>query len=281
VAAVTGSLPELATPPSAVLQRDSSVDHTGPVVHALVTSAWVSCGCATTVLPDGCVDVVWLHGDLVVAGPTTAAVQVPPSGQERPFGVRLRTGAAEAALGVPANVLRDLHVPLAEVYGSNVGLRVQDRVARAQGSDTRAGLQALMKQVAGLAVAEQPDLLVHEAARRLAGPHALLPQVARDLDISERQLRRRFERSVGYGPRMLGRVRRLQQALARHERAPGMALAELASAAGYADQAHLSREVRQLSGMTPRQLLACGARAAGERAETFKTCTRGDHRIVA
>lgn len=36
-----------------------TVHHTGPVVDALdalFASVWVSCGCATTVLPDGCAD---------------------------------------------------------------------------------------------------------------------------------------------------------------------------------------------------------------------------------
>ena len=250
------------------------------MIDAVLASAWASCGCLTTVLPDGCVDVVWLDGDLVVAGPATAAVSVPASVGERPFGVRLRTGAVEAVLGVPADGLRDVDVPLTELHGSKVGANVQERVARATRSGTRAGLRVLVEQLAGLAVAGHPDLLVREAARRLTVPHSLLPQVARDLGVSERQLRRRFARSVGYGPRLLGRVHRLQRVLRCHERAPGMTLAELACTAGYADQAHMSREVRQLSGMTPRQLLASGSRAAGERAGSFKTCGRGEHRLL-
>jgi AraC-like DNA-binding protein len=250
------------------------------VTDALFASGWASCGCPTVVLPDGCVDVVWVHGDLVVAGPATTAVPVPASLGEQPFGVRLRTGAVEGALGVPADVLRDVDVPFADLHGSKVGERVRGRVARARRSGTRAGLLELMEQVAGLAVAGQPDLLVREAARRLAVPGTVLLQVARDLDVSERQLRRRFARSVGYGPRMLGRAHRLQRILTRQERAPNMPLAELAAAAGYADQSHMSREVRQLSGMTPRQLLASGVRAAGEKAESFKTCGRADHRLL-
>ncbi len=256
------------------------MDHTGPVIDPLFASGWVSCGCPTRVLPDGCVDVVWVHGGLVVAEPATTAVEVPASVGKRPFGVRWRTGAVEAALGVPADVLRDLDVPLADLHGPKIGATVQEPVARARRSGTRAGLRVLMTQVAGLAVAQQPDLLVREAARRLFVPDTLLSQVARDLDISERQLRRRFTRSVGYGPRTLARVHRLQQVLLRHERVPSMALAELSSAAGYADQAHMSREVRRLAGMIPRQLLASGARAAGERAGSFKTCGRSDHRLL-
>jgi AraC-like DNA-binding protein len=93
------------------------------------------------------------------------------------------------------------------------------------------------------------------------------------LGISERQLRRRFADAVGYGPKTLARVLRFQRFLAlaagedRAAAARGGSgdLAGLAFAAGYADQAHLTRECRQLSGRTPAELLATGAGPAGER----------------
>jgi AraC-like DNA-binding protein len=86
---------------------------------------------------------------------------------------------------------------------------------------------------------------------------------ALDLGVSERQLRRRFEDAVGYGPKTLARVLRFQRFLALA--AGGGDLARLALSAGYADQAHLTRECRRLAGRTPVALLASGAPAAGER----------------
>lgn len=121
---------------------------------------------------------------------------------------------------------------------------------------------------------------MREAVRRLAAAQARLPVVARDPGIGERQLRRRFERSVGYGWRAFLRVHRLQRALAVHERSPGISLADLSAAAGYADQAHMSREVRRLSGLTPMQLVDSGVRVAGEGAGSFKTCGRAEHRLI-
>jgi AraC-like DNA-binding protein len=93
------------------------------------------------------------------------------------------------------------------------------------------------------------------------------------LGLSERQLRRRFADAVGYGPKTLARVLRFQRflALAAANRAgagrwrEGDGLAGLAFAAGYADQAHLTRECRRLAGRTPSELVASGAGAAGER----------------
>ena len=60
-------------------------------------------------------------------------------------------------------------------------------------------------------------------------------------------LRRRFDDSVGYGPKTLQRVLRLWQFLA----ASGTDIAAAAIDAGYADQAHLTRECRVLTGLAP------------------------------
>jgi len=66
--------------------------------------------------------------------------------------------------------------------------------------------------------------------------------------LSQRQLLRRCLPAFGYGPKTLARILRAQRALAlaRSARRPGFA--EVAVAAGYADQAHLSREIRALTG---------------------------------
>ena len=242
----------------------------------MLVGGWASCGCGTRVLPDGCLDVVWVHENLLVAGPATTPVLVPdwPDGQA--FGVRLKVGAVEAALGVPADELRDLDVPLAALQGR----RVSDRVARAARGGARAGLRVLVGEIVAMARSDRPDLLVREAARRLQDPLARMPEVARELGLGERQLRRRFERSVGYGWRTFARVDRLQRTLLLHARSPDAPLSQLAVAAGYADQPHMSREVRSLSGLTPQQLIASGARPAGERSGSFKTCGQAAHRLL-
>ena len=92
---------------------------------------------------------------------------------------------------------------------------------------------------------------------------------ARAAGLSERQLRRRFERAVGYGPSTLARVLRFQRFLRRAHAPESRAapLARLAAEAGYADQAHLARECRRLSGLSPSSLLATGATPAGEPTE--------------
>jgi AraC-like DNA-binding protein len=77
--------------------------------------------------------------------------------------------------------------------------------------------------------------------------------VADALGWSERQLHRRSLAAFGYGLKVLQRVLRFDRAVRMARRGAG--LADVAYAAGYADQAHLAREVRSLAGMPMTALL--------------------------
>ncbi|MFJ9786304.1 helix-turn-helix domain-containing protein [Amycolatopsis sp. NPDC101161] len=114
------------------------------------------------------------------------------------------------------------------------GARVADAAALlARGEADPAGIAA---KLGAPARATSPDV----AATRIEEPSA----------VSERRLRRRFVQAVGYGPATYLRVARFQRAVALAPRVAG--LAALAAAAGYSDQAHLSRDCRALTGLTPR-----------------------------
>lgn len=229
-----------------------------------IACGWVSDGSEARVLPDACVDVVLAADRLLVAGPATSVVEVAATPAQHGCGVRFRVGAAGAALGLPVDLLRDLTVPLEDVWGRE-GRNLSMRVADAPDAE-----QALAVLVRGLV---EPRASLDPVARGAAVLSTRRPfsQVSLELGFSERQLRRRVEQAVGYGPRMLVRILRLQRFLQAIEREPATTtLSQLAVGAGYADQAHLARECRTLSGRTPSALRAAGATAAGERmSESF------------
>jgi methylphosphotriester-DNA--protein-cysteine methyltransferase len=106
--------------------------------------------------------------------------------------------------------------------------------------------------------AERPDGLVAAAVAQLRRPDPRrVGEISEELGISERQLRRRFNAAVGYGPKTLARVLRFQQMLVlARRRASRSGLDRLAVDAGYADQAHMTAECTRLAGMPPAQLLA-------------------------
>ena len=88
------------------------------------------------------------------------------------------------------------------------------------------------------------------AARAQAG------EVAAQVGLSDRQLRRRCEAAVGYGPKMLQRVLRFRRFVSLADAAGGTAdLAQAAVDSGYADQPHLTRETARLAGLSPAALV--------------------------
>jgi AraC-like DNA-binding protein len=230
-----------------------------PPIARHVMCLWTRHGApAARVLPDGCADIVWTGEALIVAGPATEAVVPRVAADATKVGIRFRTGAAARALGLPAAELRDETVGLEEIWGAR-GRELAERAAEADGASER--LELLSSAVADVAA---PDPLVRAAVRELARPRTRVAELCRSLAISERQLRRRIEDAVGYSPRTLARVLRLQRFLRLAER-DGDDLARLAAEAGYSDQAHLTRDCRDLCGLPAGALLSAGAVPAGER----------------
>jgi AraC-like DNA-binding protein len=196
------------------------------------------------VLPDGCVDIVWIgNHPPVVAGPATREVLAPLPAGSTVIGVRFRPGWAAASLGVPAEELLNKEVPLLDLWGSSAQPLAEARLPFV--SDT------LARRFCGQpaphpAVRIATDFL---GRAKLARVHEL----ARLTGLSERQLQRRFREAVGYGPKTFQRIVRLQRLLALN--AAACSPADRAVSAGYADQAHMCREVRTLTGCTPEALL--------------------------
>ena len=218
-------------------------------LHCLWVSVAPPCEAESIqVLPDACTDLVWQSGvGAFVAGPDTG----PASTEWRPdtvfVGARFRPGAGGAALGVPLSELLDQRVDADDLPGVPRG--------RLPGSLSPEEAMRRIAAIAAQMVTERPpDRLVLEATRLLGRPGARAELVAGQLGIGERQLRRRCQAAVGYGPRMLNRVLRFRRFVSRIDAGGAVDLATIAAEAGYADQAHLTRESNELAGLTPAAL---------------------------
>lgn len=211
------------------------------------------------VVPDGCIDLVWRNGRLQVAGPDTTAFMSALEPGATIVGLRFRPGVAGTALGLPASELRDTRVALDAVWG-RPGSELEERLGCAVAGHERRRL--LESTIASRRPSlDLPDPLVLAASRGLGLPGSRVGSISRAVGMSERQLLRRFKAAVGYGPKTLDRVLRFQRFLAgaRAVMRGDENLAGIAAELGYADQAHLTRECVELSGLTPRQLLVPGA----------------------
>jgi AraC-like DNA-binding protein len=194
------------------------------------------------VLPDGCQDLIWLGDRLIVAGPDTRPQLTTGPAGARYVGLRFAPGTGPAALGVPADELRDHRVPLEAIWPGAEVRRLTERIADA--ADPAPLLESVAADRMDRAGPLDPAIRL-VVARLRAG--ATVRSVAGTLGLSPRQLHRRCLTAFGYGPKTLARVLRMSGAVSLA--CGGTPFAAVAAESGYADQAHLSREVRALAGV--------------------------------
>jgi AraC-like DNA-binding protein len=204
------------------------------------------------VVPDGCVDLLWREGRLMVAGPDVTAALPDLRPGSTILGMRFQPGAATKWLGLPMSEIVGHEVELAELWGGrarNVSERLSEKTTTAEQAELLQHL--LLGMTADIEPAARDAAAIFSMAGRAPHEdHSAIPVLLDRLDVSERTLRRRSHDYFGYGPKTLGRILRFQKflSLARSDR--NARLSALAFDAGYADQPHLSREIQALCGMT-------------------------------
>lgn len=212
-------------------------------------------GRAQRILPDGCADIIWIgDSDPVIVGPATRVAVARLAPGTVVVGARLRPGTAPALLDFPADLILDGTAPLRESWGGETD-RLSDAIRQATGAEARRRvLERLL--IGRVAAAPSPDRAMTAAAEWLARiPQGQVREARLATGLSERQVHRRFRAAVGYAPKTFQRIARFQRLLALAERWGAGNRADLAAASGYADQAHMTREIRRLSGRTPTALL--------------------------
>ncbi len=230
------------------------------------------------VLPDGYTDLIFSiareqHATrcaLRAMGMATRAISVPSAGRRLTLGVSFRPGRARALFTAPARELTDRIVPFDALHGDGA-TRLLDRLAGAP--STAARIELLESFLRSATELGGVDPLVAAAGDAIVAHRGQLSldSLTRQAGLGARQLRRRFERALGLGPKRFARIVRFA-ALAdeAHRRAepdgPNLDGADLdwASLAldyGFCDQAHMINEFRRFAGSSPRQHLARRRRA--------------------
>ncbi|GAB3928753.1 helix-turn-helix transcriptional regulator [Kribbella albertanoniae] len=246
-----------------------------PGLAGVVRTVWIQRTGATPHvhrhLPTGGVEIHFpLGGRPQLLGPLTGpAIEVIPA-HTTLVGVRFHPGTAPPLPAVLDDLV-DQHLSLADLWGHTTDRLVE---AMAQAATPERALLYLQAHLLNeFRRTERVDPLVQEAVLALMPwQPTSIDGLATHLALSASQLRRRCLQTVGTTPKVLQRTLRFQGflALAQAGATPsgrsGLdGTAGLAIDAGYADQAHLSRECLRLTGLTPKQLLggdldrcACG-----------------------
>jgi AraC-like DNA-binding protein len=262
-----------------------------------VNVLWVSPGAVTTSehirLPDGQAELLFRvtdgrrdpqtldsssnRGDVHAIGPSTRPVRKVLGTVPHVIVVRFRPGGAYPFFGRPMKQMTDQFVPIEDLWGDD-GTRLRDGLLQTSSAGAQLDLleRTLLARLRGSNVFEPASARIAQIAiRRITG--ATFPlridALADELGISQRQLRRVFDEVVGMGPKSFARIRRFRRAVDAASSAAVSNWADIATATGYYDQAHLIADFRQLAGATPGALLRRSR--SGDRAAEAKASREG------
>ena len=219
-----------------------SSEATGPIVHE--------------VFPDGCASIVYFrnitHGHtwLHVVGPRLYSLKAEVNPGDVFCGVRLAPAAAKLILSDYPQVFNGGRAQLSlsgETHSNTKGL-----------FDLATGFPETVKAhssyLSGLSIpAEDIDSVVATAVSLIETHrgHIGIAELAGTLNLSARQLERRFRQAVGLPPKQFARLRRLRATIVSLVEQGDDGWAQKAAEMGFADQPHLTRDFGSLTGQTP------------------------------
>lgn len=191
--------------------------------------------------------------DIIVCGP-----------HENPFwndadadliAVRLKPELAGAALALaPAEFLGSQQTPL----DPRAAARFEKTRANAA-APTSVVVRALLRDITIISqsrpLSTRPEQFAAARLRTASGASSIR-EIAKELSVSERHLRRRFRDTVGCSPKDYARRLRIAAAAIAADGVAQPRWAEIAAGAGYHDQSHMIAEFRALTGLTPAMLHA-------------------------
>ncbi len=225
--------------------------------------------CAPT-FADGCACIVFNFGEAywpegvwrpsaidtaaVLVGPLTAGGPAQAPARQKSMGVYLRAGSTLA--GAPLRDLENCAIPLEDVWGLEAR-RLWEELNTIQGEGARlALLESALVQRMALRRPAEPRMKVGEVAAWIQASEGRLSveRIAELAGFSRQHFARVFHASVGVSPKVYCEMARFRATLGYFQGFGRIDWAQVAAAAGYADQSHMIAEFRRFSGMTPEEL---------------------------
>lgn len=181
---------------------------------------------------------------------------IPISPGQQYLGIAFKPGIAPPLLGIPANQLADVHLPLERLNKKLADTLTPDDPLKS----IKSLLHHFDTELKNLIQNCRFDQRVQKAVSRIqaASGKISLDRTARDLDLSLRQLQRLFSLSVGLSPKKFATISRF---LSIHRAMSQRGLSDLIFLAlefNYYDQSHFNREYKRITGLTPTsEVMSC------------------------
>ena len=223
------------------------------------------------ILPDGCVELVFHFHDpfrshfangasalqprSFVAGQMKNFLEIEPAGRMGLVAVRFHARGAYRFFSTPLSAAAAALVELEELSGKRAN-EWTERVILAGGMAERVRIieETLL---AALREKNRYDRAVDRCLHLIdtASGHVRVADLASEVGLCSRQLRRRFENAVGVSPKQFARVNRFLHGVRSLRRNAHYSLTDIALGCGYFDQAHFNHDFREFAGMTPGEFL--------------------------
>lgn len=218
------------------------------------------------ILPDGCIDMVFILGDdikrytsdgnfviqprAMVLGQITEPFFVEPTGYVKSFAVRFYPYGFANFVSAPIKNLANKETPLTVLLGAvSAGILEQQII---QAADTKARIKIIENFLLERFNSQTSIDDIVKTTIDMMFPDKGKASVKNNAS-KRRQLERKFTKQVGISPKQLGKVIRLQAALKIMLGSQSENLSRVAYESGYYDQAHFTKDFKELTGTTPQE----------------------------
>lgn len=220
-----------------------------------------------TIVPDGCMEMIFHYGDLYkqyidgkavvqprycVFGQLTEPLRIEPTGITGIFSVRFHHNGFLPFATIPIKEMDDKAVPLEDLFGA-AGTELGEKIFLSNTTQEKIDLveiflsERLNTETIDKIVQSTVDILLQ------VNGQITVHELSQQTNINRRQLERRFSSAIGMSPKQLSKTIRLQSTLKHLLNKEYVNLTALAHNAEYYDQAHFIKDFKEFTGLTPKE----------------------------
>jgi AraC-like DNA-binding protein len=222
-----------------------------------------------TIVPDGCMKLIFHYGDLYtyhqengstivlpkcfIIGQLTRPYEVEPLGETATFFVCFHPNGFLPFSRIPIKEMENKAVPLEKLFGKE-GQEIGESVLNANSTAERINLiEAFLFE--RLTDEKTVDQIVKATVETIltANGQFSVNELSTQNNINRRQLVRKFSSAIGLSPKQLSKTIRIQATLKTLLTTEVSSFTELAYENEYFDQAHFIKDFKEFTGLTPKE----------------------------
>ncbi|WP_080779310.1 helix-turn-helix domain-containing protein [Chryseobacterium phocaeense] len=221
-----------------------------------------------TIVPDGCMEMIFHYGDLYkqymedgqavvqprscVFGQLTKPLVIEPTGTTGIFSVRFHYEGFMPFASIPIKEMDDKAVSLDRLFGGpGIGLEKSILESKTPAEKIKHVEEFLLKRLDATAI----DRVVQSTIDTIitANGQISISELSQQTHINRRQIERKFSSAVGLSPKQLSKTIRLQSTLKLLLTKEFTSLTALAHESEFYDQAHFIKDFKEFTGLTPKE----------------------------